>query len=158
MDIVSELIDRQLEPIAGDILSILSDMDISNAIVANPKGKRKTRVTPVHFISGRARNARIAANVLSISRWESREAFASFPPSSRPIIRIAAERLKKKIDGGELFSTVYKASIEADSVAAFSCIAHREPLHARGLVVQMRSAPEHDCIAMVIERRELLPN
>ena len=38
LDIVSELmIDMQLENIAGDILSNLSDMDIANTVVANPK-------------------------------------------------------------------------------------------------------------------------
>ena len=37
VDIISELIDRQLEDIAGDIISNLSDMDMANAVAANPK-------------------------------------------------------------------------------------------------------------------------
>ena len=35
-DIISKLIDMQLEDIAGDILSNLSEMDMANAVLANP--------------------------------------------------------------------------------------------------------------------------
>ena len=37
LDIMSKLIDMQLEHIAGDILANLSDVDIANAVAANPK-------------------------------------------------------------------------------------------------------------------------
>ena len=37
LDIISKLIAMQLENIAGDILSSLSDIDFANAVVANPE-------------------------------------------------------------------------------------------------------------------------